>query len=256
MHTNSVGGFKAECPLIEEFHIKNIVGCVKRKQWIVGTRITKAQMTGSSSAQTYSHITGGQITTFDDDEASPWGWPAQILAQKIEDAAYGAGAPRNKTYVSAKTTHGFTLNGDESQFSVVIFGTAAMGRKPQGKWASDYCPYCKSQGFHGIIGSTLKDQVCFAFKHTLTGSGVNVISFATDTTPYKVLGLPRGLYNPPSFVTQMADNQYQIIITKTTVAGGAVVVIPQPSLVTPTGFTLTGTQNQQYDILILGSILY
>ena len=57
-------------------------------------------------------------------------------------------------------------------------------------------------------------------------------------------------------VTQMYDNLYQICITKSTYAGGAIVVQPYPTNITQIGFDLVGSAGQTYDVLILGQLTY
>jgi hypothetical protein len=222
----------SDCPLGDEFNIPDIVGALQKKQWLFGARVADV------GAITYLTLSGGIVKRLYGN--------VQILAQKLNVA------PSNKTFASAKGTNGFTLNGDSGgAYSIVILGTEPATDPPGGKWAKDYCPFCKSQGYPAILGSSLKEQVAFAFLHTL-GSGADVISFATDTKPYTMLGLPRGL-KKASLVTQMADDDYQIIITKVSDDG---TTAPYPTLITPTGFTLNGDQNSLYDIFILGSILY
>lgn len=225
--------FKSQCPLIEEFHVKNIIGTVERKQWIFGGRVT---LSGASQALTYLTLSGGIIDKLDH---------AQILAQKLN------AAPTNPTYVDTKAAAGFTLYGDNgATYSIVVLGTEPQKPRSQRKWASDYCPFCKSQGFKGIAGGTLRDVTAFSFQWTLTGSD-DVIRFA-DLKTKDIIGRPKGQIEEP-LITAMADSQYQVIVTKA--SSGAVVNAPYVGAIGTNGFTLHGDDTKIYDILVLGQIL-
>jgi hypothetical protein len=225
--------FKSQCPLIEEFHVKNVIGALERKQWIFGGRVT---LSGASQALTYLTLSSGIIERLDH---------AQILAQKH------SAVPTNPTYVDTKTSSGFTLYGDNgATYSIVILGTEPHKPRSQRKWASDYCPFCKSQGFKGVAGGTLKDVAAFSFQWTLSSAG-DTIAF-NDIKTQNIIGRPRGQLDD-SLIHTMADNQYQIIVTKT--SAGAVVVPPYPEDVGTNNFTLQGEAGETYDVLILGQIL-
>jgi|GEM_PF-1894774 len=231
---------KAQCPLIEEFHITSICGAKERKQWILGGRIT-TNIQGWYKV-TISSLSGGVITSFDH---------YQVMAQRLDSM----GEPTYKTIVDWKTATQFEVRGNPShEYSVLVLGTEDAPHRATKRWAKDYCPYCKSQGFDAILGSTVKDQVCFSFKHTQV-AGTDAVTFASDATPYKILGLPKGSLKSP-LVKQMEDDDYQILITKSTFADAAVTIPAYASSLTEVGFNLTGDIAQKYDIMILGKVRY
>lgn len=222
-----------DCPLSDVLAIPDIIGALQKKQWLFGARVADV------GAQTYLELSGGIVKRLYGN--------VQVMAQKLN------AAPSNLTFISGKGTNGFTLNGDSGgAYSIVVLGTEPYTDPPGGKWAKDYCPYCKSQGFPALLGSSLKDQVGFGFPSGALSGSTLAVSFATLTTPYKMLGLERGL-KKASLVSQMADDDYQIIISKSNTTGSTA---PYPTLITPVGFTLNGDSGATYDIFILGSILY
>lgn len=247
------------CSLVEEFHIRNVVGCLEKKLWVFGDRVQIPAM-ASTLVVTINSMTGGWITDLPTDPRT--GYPQYlVLAQKRNAAA------ANFTFVDAKTTTQFRLNGDAlAYYDLVVMSWGAT--KPSrrhldsgGKWAKDYCPFCERADFRGIVGAVLRDQAVFAFKHTLSGTS-DALTFAADTkTTGKHVGslvtevtwFETGT-DYPARVTSMLDTEYNIIITKSTDLGGAVTVPAYPSAITKYGFTLTGDNNEEYDILILGQI--
>src|SRR4030042_4107692 len=205
------------CPIVEEFHIRNVLGSCERRQLMFGSRVTITS--GSSKALTLSGLSGGLITQVDH---------FQVLAQKLNVV------PSNKTYVNSKTTLGFTLYGDNgAEYSVVILATLPTHPRATPKWAWDYCPECKNLKFKAITGSIVRDAVAFSGL-AYTDDGSTPITFedmtATSGSKYghdngvKARGTQR-----QSWVTMMEDEDYQIIITKSNEAGGAVTVPPYPS---------------------------
>lgn len=246
------------CPLIEEFHIRNIVGCLERKQWVFGDIVT---LSGKDYADlTLSSLSGGFITHVPINPRT--GLPNYlVLAQVVEVTGVCS--------ISNQTEEMFRLNGTAGNtYHVVVMTTepSQPSRRvhSQRKWASDYCPYCKSQGFKGVVGSVLKDLACFSFKVFLRGGASMPVKFATVTdTTGKHVGVNAGLdfyyetgQELPNRVTMMADNQYQIIITKCDETGGAVINPPFPSSIAKDGFTLNGDVDEEYDVLILGQIQF
>jgi len=236
MFTNELM-FKSECPLVEEFHIKNIVGALERKQWVFGGRVT----TPGGAAfidTTLLTLSSGIIPRLDH---------YRVLVQKLNAANI------EEPWISSKTSTGFRVNGDVSSlYSVVVLGTEPIPPKSQKKWAKDYCPFCKSQGFDGIVGSTLLDLVLFAFRHTQSG-GVDAVKFATEMTMKNLTGQYKGQMGGP-LVTVMMDNTYQVNITKST--SGIIVTPPYASSLAVDGFTLNGEAGETYDVLVLGQIRF
>ena len=245
------------CPLVEEFHIRNIVGCLEKKQYIFGDIIT---LTGSPQVVTLASMTGCLVEAVPLDKT---GIPNYlVLAQKID------AAPVLGTMVTGQTATQFSLVGDiGGVYHVVIMATGP--NKPSRKhtqttkWANDYCPYCRAAGFKGVVGSIFKDMACFSFK-VLTSGVAETVKFVTSTdTTGKHLGATADLdlfyetgQELQSRVTMMADNQYQIVLTKCTEVGGAVVNSPYPSVIDKDGFILNGDASQEYDVLILGQIQF
>jgi hypothetical protein len=224
--------------LVEEFHIKNIVGALERKQWVFGGRVT---LNGAGRADVDLLTLSSAIIPKLDHYF--------IEAQKIN------AAPIEETFADLKTNVDFRLNGDANQeTSVIILGAEPIPPKSQRKWAKDYCPFCKSQNFIAVAGSTLSDQVLFSFTHTQV-AGTDTVLFKDEMTIRKISGDAGGQLTG-SLVSQMADNAYQIVITKSTYAGGAIAVLPYPTNLTKIGFDLVGTAGQTYDVLVLGQIMY
>jgi hypothetical protein len=205
-------------------------------------------MASDSKALTYTALTGGLFDTVDH---------AQVLAQKLEVA------PTNNTRISSKTSAGFTLNGDSGSYSVAIMATLPNRPLATPKWAKDYCPYCKNLGFNAIVGSVLKDVAILTGVYKCVGGSV-VVTFpnlsATNsgatTAPYQAYpsGTKERGGQKESLVTMMYDDQYQIILSKSTEAGAAVTVPPYPSSIGVGGFTLNGDADEFYDILVVGQI--
>ena len=247
------------CPLIEEFHIRNILGCLEKKQYIFGGIISPLT---NPQTITLSSLTGGLITNVPIDPKT--GFPSYlILVQKTKTAAV------NNTFIYPVGNQSFVLNGDTgATYHVVIMATnpdqPPSKHLQTTKWAQDYCPYCKSVGFKGIVGSFLKDLACFSFKVTTGGGGTATVKFATstDTTGKHAGNVSTSDFyyetgqQLPSMVTMMADASYQIIITKSTEGGAPVVVVPYPSVIDKDGFMLNGDASQEYDVLVLGQIQF
>jgi hypothetical protein len=232
---------------------------LERKQYIFGGIISSLT---NPQTITLSSLTGGLISNVPVDPRT--GFPSYlVLAQKVNAAAV------NKSFIGSVGTQSFALNGDTGgKYHLVIMATNPDSPKSKHlqtrKWAQDYCPYCKAAGFKGIVGSFLKDLACFSFKVTTGGGGTATVKFLTSTdTTGKHAGINAGLdfyyetgQELPSRVTMMADASYQIIITKSTEAGGAVTVVPYPSVIAKDGFMLNGDASQEYDVLILGQIQF
>lgn len=234
--------FSGQCPIIEEFHIRNIVAGLERKEWTMGGRVT-LDGTGQYSVS-FLTFSGGVIQNMTS---------YFVLAQKLDVA------PTEETYVFSKSADGFVVKGDASSLNSIIVVGVEPTRKPplsQKKWAKDYCPYCKSQNISAIVGATVKDQALFGFK-ALTGGGGTISVLFRDVTRFvNLFGLPAGQQDDP-LITAMSDASYQISITKSTIPGGAPVIVPPyASSITKEGFILTGDASSYYDVLILGQILY
>jgi hypothetical protein len=268
--------FKEYCPLVEEFNVRNILGGYEQKEWMFSSRQTipndLVTVTWTKDL-TLSTLTGGLVTKLDHYE---------VLVQKLNFV------PINIPFITNKTTEGFTLNGDScadwtnpfgagADYSIVILGsqiprggdspniTPAQQRGLDGRWAMDYCPYCKAYKVKTLVGGVLKDVTAFSFLHTTGGqmAGSEPVVFRTDThtewlgtappldTKSRDIGLSK-----QALITQMEDaTLYDIIITKHT-AAPEVAQVAWPSAITKTGFTLNGEAGKTYSILIIGQILY
>jgi hypothetical protein len=237
------------CPLVDEFHIQNVLGSCEKRQWIIGARVNIPS--GATKALTYAALTGGLWDTIDH---------AQILLQFLNFA------PADPPYVISKASAGFTLYGEPGDYSVVILATLPNRPKATAKWAKDYCPYCKNLGFNAICGSALKDIAVFGGV-ALTSGGTVAVDFPTLTKtsigqtgtgsnyPESEQRKEKGSQRA-SLVSMMKDNTYQIILTKSTDGGIAtpVTVYPFPSAITVDGFTITGDTAEYYDVLIVGQV--
>ena len=238
--------FKEYCPLIEEFNVKNIMGGYEQKEWLFSYRHTLA---AGADAITLSTVTGGLITKLEH---------YHVIAQKLN------ALPVFKTFVNPKTTTQFTLNGDASAlYSIVILGSEipAQGASPNiapasfkgltGRWAKDYCPYCKAFNIKTLVGGVLKDVVAFSFLWT-SDAAADELDFRTAT---KVTDTNNQAGQGKEYlVSQMYDTDYGIAITKS--SAGAVAAQIYPSAITKTGFTLNGESGETYDVLIVGQIQY
>jgi hypothetical protein len=245
------------CPLIENFKVSNILGANEKRQIIFGSNET---ITGNAGkALTLSGLSGGLIVNADH---------YYVVAQKWNTV------PLQKVRIESKTATGFTLMTNEGVSSVVVVVTQPTHPKATPKDAWNYCPYCKYFGFKDIEGGIVRDSTLFGMRAMVASGNALAVTFAAYTQPNKVIygaattdstfySDVKGLYGPKyatkgslkkSLVTQMADDDYQIIITKSTYATAAVTIPPYPSAVTEGGFTLNGDNNQYYDILILGQV--
>jgi hypothetical protein len=237
--------FKEYCPVVEEFNVRNIMGGYEQKEWMFSYRHT---LVGTTDDITLSTITGGFIQKLEH---------YHVLATKLN------ALPSNKTFINPKTTTQFTLNGDNAGlYSIIILGSEIpyQGKSSSiapvsfkgltGKWAKDYCPYCKAFNVKTLVGGVLKDIVAFSFRWT-TGSTADVIDFRTAT---KVTDANNSAgQGKPYLVSQMYDTDYGIAITKND-SGAASAIYP--SSLTKTGFTLNGENAKAYDVLIVGQIQY
>jgi hypothetical protein len=250
MARSRIETFSSYCPVVEEFHIKNIMGCLQKKQWMLSGQTTIT--VGQTKAVTFDTLTGGLLIDIPSFE---------VVAQKVNVA------PVNWTYVTDKASTGFVVNGDNGGlYHTVVFGTGPVkpfALKQNPKWAKDYCAYCDKLKYNGVVGSIFKDNVAFSFKWILSGAS-QVIDFKTGTdTTGRHVGAVVGVDNyfetgqqDHNLVTMMANTDYEVIITKSTDAGGLVVNPPWASALTKIGFTLNGDSGQEYDILIVGQIQF
>jgi len=244
--------FKEYCPLIEEFNVRNIMGGYEQKEWMFSYRHTQVAL---ADIITLSTVTGGLVTKLEH---------YHVLATKL-NVAPGV----TKTFVNPKTTTQFTLNGViGGLYSIIILGSElpwkgkdttiapASQKGLAGRWAEDYCPYCKAFKIKTLVGGVLKDVVAFSFQILSTGAAT-VIDFRTATKStggttvdtYTTTGQGK-----ESLVSQMYDADYGIAITKND--SGAPVTEVYPSALTKAGFTLNGENAKKYDILIVGQIQY
>ncbi len=237
---------KEYCPVVEEFNVRNILGAYEQKEWMFSYRHT---MAGQDDDITLSTITGGILTKLDH---------YRVLAQKLDSFIM------NRTYVTAKSTSQFTLHGDNAGlYSIIILGSEipATGDSPNivptaqkgltGRWAKDYCPYCKAYNIKTLVGGILKDVVAFSFKWTNVGAA-SVVDFRTATKVNDAndqTGLGKAY-----LVSQMYGTDYGIAITKSST--GAVATDVYASALTKAGFTLNGENAEDYDVLIVGQIQY
>jgi hypothetical protein len=232
-----------DCPwIINDRLIPDHVGGTFRKEWLIKG---SAVLDGAGQATvTISDLTGGLVTEFDD----YW-----ILAQKITTAP--AIVPR----AEFKTSRNFVLRGDaNATFLIIIMGYEFI-RKQTGKWAYQYCPYCKDLKFKAVIGSAFPQKVAVSFSSTCNGAGagVGVLERATQQTGREVdpdtgqiTYRAEGVNQKPYGLKMMTDTDYSIFIAPVQAPGTA----PYPTLIAQTGFTVNGGANLKYDVLVFGKI--
>jgi hypothetical protein len=263
------------CPLIDDFHVQNILGARERRELIFGSRVTITDGFTYKSL-TLSALSGGWVTSVDHYE---------VLAQEVGVYNTGTGlvgdmvgTPTIVPYVINKTAIGFDLHGDtDAVMSVVIKATLPAHPRSNAKDAWSYCPYCKFFGFKDIVGSVVRDATIFGGKAT-TSSGTVAVTFGNvGTASAAILSKPTKTYFgqegkdgteaigfqaqvgggslKKSLVTTMIDTQYQIIIQASKYTpGGGTTTYPYPTLITDSGFLLNGDTAYDYDVLILGQV--
>jgi len=235
------------CPLVEDFHIQNVLGSRERRQIIFGYTATVTAADGTK-ALTLSGMTGGLITKVDH---------YQVFVQGLQAATV---RPRVKLRVEDSSL-GFTLVGDAGNvtpklYSVIVVATLPISSRAIPKWAKDYCPGCKNLDFWGIVGSIYKDIGMFSMRVQNGGAGTLAVNFATHSAYYNdnatdlyTTGVKGSSHSP--LVNQMVNDDYQIMISPSASAPAA---YPYASSITEAGFTLTGDASEYFNILILGQI--
>lgn len=108
----------------------------------------------------------------------------------------------------------------------------------KGKWAKDYCPYCRDQNMYSVVGDVDPGETIFGFPYSLSGASAT-ITFRTETRRR---------------VSAMANTDYRVEITK--VSSGSEVTVPYPSAKGKLSFTLNGENGKDYDIIVKGKISY
>lgn len=108
----------------------------------------------------------------------------------------------------------------------------------KGRWVKDSCPYAKDQGFNSVIGDVRPGETVFGFSITTTSTS------HTCTLKTVTAGL----------VTQMDDTNYRILVTK--VSAGSVVTVPTTATKTKTSFILQAENAEDYDVIVIGRVLY
>jgi len=240
-----------DCPYsVRDNLVKDHVGGTLRKEWLLyGTVTTDAAGDVTVSISTLS---GGLIEAFDD---------YFILGQKLTNAAVTE-VPR----AEFKTSRNFIFHGDaNSNFSIIILGYEFITKKT-GKWANQYCQYCKDLKFKALIGGVVNDQVASAFAVTCNGAGAGNGTFETatqqtgrDVDPdtgvftYRTEGAFQNKYALKKLSQTYAPavpSCYGIFIAPVAAPG----TIGRPTAFTKTGFTMTGGANLKYDVLVFGEI--
>jgi len=238
------------CPLLEDFHIRNILGSRERRQVIFGsTEYCLTAGGGGTSGYsdfTFDHLTGGLVTEVDH---------SLIFAQKW------ASAPINRTRISFKTSTGFRLVGDLSAgYDIIIVATLPTSPRATPKWAKDYCPGCKDMDFWGIVGSIYKDVGLVTSRVKLGAGGTLAFTFKDHTAYWEPDGSETDLYlqgakgsEKSPAVQRMVDSTFQAVLfpsdTPFTVAPWTGTFATDG-----TGFTIIGDANEYLNVLCLGQI--
>lgn len=232
------------CPLLEDFHIRNILGSRERRQIIFGSIQTAGTAGGGGTSGyidlTLSGLTGGMITQVDH---------MLVFAQK-----YGS-APVNRTRIAFKTTTGFRLVGDlNGGYDLVVVATLPTKPMTTPKWAKDYCPGCKNMDFWGIVGSIYKDVALFTSRLQNGVGGTFDYKFR-DNAVYGSAGdfyFPGDKGSEPSpAVRRMVDTTYNVILFPSDTPPA---VPPFTGAFSEDGFTITGDASEKFNVLILGQI--
>jgi hypothetical protein len=226
------------CPLVEDFHIKNVLGGRERRQLIFGYTHT---LVAGADAITLSTMTGGLITQAD---------YYQVLV--TADQVYASARPR----IASKTATQISLTGEAAGvYDLIVFVT--LPTKPQAtpKWAKDYCPGCKDLDFWGLVGSITKDTALIHSRVQLGGAGTLAFVFSTHTAIYGdtatdlyTTGEKGSLHSP--LVANMANDDYQVIVS----GDSESTAMPYVSSKTAQGFTITGDASDYFNVFVLGQI--
>lgn len=235
------------CPLVEDFHIQNVIGGREKRQIIFGANVTATAVDGTKDL-TLSGLTGGLITHVDH---------YQVLVQGLQAPTL---IPRVKTKIADTDPQGFTIIGDAGNvnpqyYSVIVFATLPSSPKATSKWAKDYCPGCKNLDFWAIIGSIYKDVALFNFRVQRLTVDLDVkfrthTVFTEDYTTDLYISGEKGSSHSP-LVSLMAGTDYQVIVTP---SDSGASTYPAVTSVARDGFTLGGDNNEYYNILVLGQV--
>jgi hypothetical protein len=229
--------------LLEDFHIRNILGSRERRQIIFGSTQYATTVGGGTSGYldlTLSGLTGGLITQVDH---------MLVFAQKW------ASAPTNRTRIAFKTTLGFRLIGDlNAGYDIVVVATLPTSPRATPKWAKDYCPGCKNMDFWGIVGSIYKDVALFTSRVQNGAGGTFAYKFR-DNAVYGSAGdfyFPGDKGSEPSpTVHKMVDADYQVILFPSDTPPAAA---PFTSTFSAEGFSIVGDASEIFNVLIFGQI--
>jgi hypothetical protein len=171
-------------------------------------------------------------------------------------------------HVEAKTTTGFTIVGDASTaFSIVVLGTEGLlggkreGQNRSGRWAKDYCPYCKALKIKALVGSIFTDQVSVGMSTDSNVMGLFPVVFRTLTQSTGIDTDPDTAYvtyresgqQKHTWLDSMKDATYEMIASPVSAPAGAV-----PVTITTTidkdNFIFGATDTVKYDVLVVGQI--
>lgn len=231
--------YYGNCPLVEDFHIQNVIGSRERRQLIFG--YTKSGTWDGDDPITLSTLTGGLITQADH-------YQVLVTAGQV----YASARPRIH---GRDSTHFHLLGEANGTYDLIVMATLPSHPLSTPKWAKDYCPGCKNLDFWGIVGSIYKDVALFHSRVQLGGAGTLAFSFATHmayntaTTDLYVTG-DKGSSKSP-VVSVMANDDYQVVVTPSESAAAA---MPYVSSKTRAGFTITGDASEYFNVLVLGQI--
>jgi len=106
------------------------------------------------------------------------------------------------------------------------------------KWVKDVCPYAKDQGFSSVVGDVAPGETVFGFTH-IQVAAQDVIYFRIATG---------------GKVTQMANTNYKVLVTK--VSADSEVSVPFGYSQYKDNFTLDAEAAEQYDIVVIGKVIY
>jgi hypothetical protein len=120
---------------------------------------------------------------------------------------------------------------------------------PNKRWIKDYCPFAKDQGFMSIVGDVAPGETVFGFTipaALMTANTGIALTFAQLTSGYGMGSISK--------VTQMKDAVWRAMCSAVT--SGSEILLPKIYAKTKVGFTIKADASKDYDVVIIGRILY
>jgi hypothetical protein len=106
------------------------------------------------------------------------------------------------------------------------------------KWVSSICPFAKDQGFSSVIGDVAPGETVFGFTHIQVA--------AQDDIYFRIATSGK--------VNQMSNTNYKVEVTK--VSADSEVSVPFGYNQYKDHFTLDAEAGEQYDVVVIGKMIY